>query len=107
MAVKELTGGNFDAFVKKNEVSIVDFHADWCGPCHVLRPLFKALSEELKDKKVAFGELNVDGAREKTAELGVTSIPMMIIFKKGKPAERMAGALSKKAIMEKLEKFIK
>ncbi len=70
---------------------IVDFWADWCGPCHMLAPTFEELSDEYSGK-VTFAKLDVDALPDIAAKLGVQSIPTTIIFKDGKETLRIIGA---------------
>ena len=104
MAEKELNSKNVDEFVSSGKV-IVDFWAEWCGPCKVLGPNFKAASEELKEVK--FGSVDVDKNSELTQKFGVMSIPTIIFFKDGKDIDRVSGALEKEEIIKKAEENFK
>ncbi|MCF7871772.1 thioredoxin [Candidatus Woesearchaeota archaeon] len=97
--MKELNAENFKDFVKEGNV-IVDFWAEWCGPCRMLGPIFEELSKEIKNVK--FAKLNVDEAGEISASAGVRGIPTMILFKDGNEIDRIVGALSKDALKSKL-----
>ncbi|MBU4331953.1 thioredoxin [Patescibacteria group bacterium] len=103
----QFTDQNFEQEVIKSETPVlVDFFADWCGPCQMMHPIIEELAEEMKDKKVKIGKLNVDEAPETAGKYNVMSIPTLIIFKGGEPVETMAGAQSKEALVEKLEKIM-
>ena len=103
--VRVLSDAEFSNFIEKNEVALIDFYADWCPPCHVIKPVIEELSQELEGK-AEFGKINVDKNKEKAKEFGIMSIPTLLIFKKGKLVDRLTGALPKEAIKERLGKFI-
>ena len=97
----ELNEGNFDEFIASGN-AIVDFWAEWCGPCKMLGPEFEAASKEGKDIK--FGKLNIDGNQKIAERFQVMSIPTMIFFKDKEQVDRTAGAMSKDDILEKAKK---
>lgn len=103
--MKELEGQELAGFIRSNEVAVIDFYADWCGPCHMMKPVMEEISEEL-DGKAGVAKANVDNNREHAQKYGIMSIPTIIIFKKGEPVERITGVMPKKMIMEKIRKFI-
>lgn len=98
----QLTTSNFKSTIG-NGVTVVDFWAEWCGPCRVLAPAFEAVSGELK--KIQFAKVNVDEERELAQEHGVMSIPCLVVFKDGKEVDRLVGNMSKDALKQKLEKW--
>ena len=81
-------------------VVIVDFYADWCGPCKVTEPILEELSEKMKDVK--FVKVDVDTEQSKSQEGGIMSIPTMVLSKDGKEVDRIVGLASKEAIQSKL-----
>ncbi|MGN2368603.1 thioredoxin [Clostridium sp. ZS1] len=101
---KILNVNEFDDAIKEGIV-IVDFFADWCGPCKMLAPIFEELEEEMKDK-VKFFKVNVDESGELASKFSVFSIPTMIIFKDGKDVSTEVGFLPKEKIKMNLEKYI-
>ncbi|NFG24607.1 thioredoxin [Clostridium botulinum] len=101
---KILKVNEFDDAIKEGIV-IVDFFADWCGPCKMLAPIFEELEEEMKDK-VKFFKVNVDESGELASKFSVFSIPTMIIFKDGKEVSTEVGFLPKEKIKMNLEKYI-
>jgi len=102
---KDLDGSNFNEFIEKNDVALVDFFADWCGPCQMMKPVIDELAEEMEGK-AGIAKLNIDSAKEIAIKFGVMSIPTIVIFKDGKEADRMVGAMPKETIVEKLQRFI-
>ena len=93
--VKELNSDTFNEVLNEKEVVLVDFYADWCGPCKMLSPIMEEISTEVKVYKV-----NVDEASDLAAQYGIMSIPCVIAFKDGKDVARSVGLKSKSEILE-------
>ena len=90
---------NFKAEVLESAVPVlVDFFADWCGPCRMVSPLVDELADEHSEYK--FCKVNVDDQQELAAEFGIMSIPSLLVFKGGKVVQQSAGALPKDKILE-------
>lgn len=103
MAVIELTDENFKTEVLEEKgLVIVDFWAEWCGPCRIMGPIFDQTSEEVAGK-AKFGKLNVDQARQTAMDYGVMSIPTLIIFKDGEKVDQLVGVQEKDGLIKKLE----
>ena len=100
MSIKDLDDKGFDS-VKKSDRAVVKFWADWCGPCHMLMPVFEAVSGKIKD--VDFFSVNVDEAEETAEEYSVMSIPTMILFEKGKEKDRIVGASNEESLIEDIK----
>lgn len=98
--IVELTDTNFDKEVKQGNW-IVDFYADWCGPCKMMAPHFEKASEEIKGVK--FGKVDVDGNQNTAAKFGVMSIPTTILLKDGQPVDVHTGALKLEDIKKKIK----
>jgi thioredoxin 1 len=98
-----LTDDNFSAEVlNASQPVIVDFWATWCGPCRMIAPIVQELSSEYEGR-AKVGKLDVDAAQKTAAEFGIRSIPTLLIFKEGKVADQIIGAVPKGQITEKLE----
>ncbi len=85
-------------------VVLVDFYADWCGPCRMLGPMLEELDKENKDENIKFLKLNVDENQETAAQYGVMSIPTVIIFKDGKIVQQKVGVQPKQAYVDAMHK---
>ena len=97
--VKELNEKNFKETIEKEKNTVlVDFYADWCGPCKMLGPIMEEIS---KDNTVY--KINVDEVEDLAREFGISSIPCVIAFKDGKEVERSIGLKSKKEIEEMIK----
>lgn len=106
MSTSKLTDGTFEQEVLNTKGTVlVDFWAEWCGPCRALGPKLEEISDELAGK-VKIMKLNVDENRESAARFGVRSIPMMVIFKDGQVVDQMIGNLPKEDIQSKLNSHI-
>ena len=106
MAVNKVTDANFDQEVLKNTLPvIVDFYADWCGPCKMAEPVLEELSESYKDK-VLIVKLNVDENPQTAAKYGVMSIPTTILFKAENEVERQVGFGGNQKFEELIRKVV-
>lgn len=103
MGALPLNEKNFEAEVVKSSLPVlVDFWAEWCGPCKMIAPVIDQLSLELQGKmKVA--KVNVDEAPELAGKFNVMSIPTLLIFKEGKPVDQIVGAMPKDKLLVKLK----
>ncbi|MCX6817834.1 MAG: thioredoxin [Candidatus Aenigmarchaeota archaeon] len=103
--VAELSDSNFNDFVAKHKVALVDFYADWCGPCQAMKPVIDELAGEMKGK-VSFAKANMDKAGATANKYGIMSIPTLLIFKNGKMMDRLVGAFPKDMIKQRLAKMV-
>ena len=98
-----ITDSSFDQAIKDNALILVDFWADWCGPCKRMNPILEELSS---DTGLLVGKLNVDENPEKTLEYSVQTIPTMVLFKDGNPVHTVIGAKPKHMLLKELAEWI-
>ena len=98
-----LTDASFNTIITTNDLILVDFWAEWCGPCRKLSPILEELSSETG---LLVGKLNVDENPVKTSEYSVSSIPTMILFKDGQPVRTIIGAKPKHLLLKDLSEWI-
>ena len=103
MPVMELTSQDFDQKKSENELLLVDFWAEWCGPCKSMHPIFSRMAK--KYKSVRFARVNVDNAQDIAMRYGVQSIPTFIMFKNGEVANTIVGAVGEPGIHMICKKF--
>ena len=101
--VMELTSQNFNQEISNNDLLLVDFWAEWCGPCKSMHPIFTRMAK--KYKQVRFARVNVDNAQDIAMKYGVQSIPTFIMFKNGEIANQMVGAVGEPGIHMICKKF--
>ena len=95
----------FDAAVEAAPLAMVDFWAEWCGPCKMMAPVVEALASEYEGKAVV-GKLNVDDASDIAGRYGVMSIPTLIVFKDGQISDKFVGVTSKNELSAALNKAL-
>lgn len=106
MTAIELNDINFDSEVKRStQPVLVDFYADWCGPCRKQLPIVEELAGDYVGK-VRIGKANVDNTGVKASEFGVSSIPALLVFKDGQVVERMVGLHSKTQLSQIIDKYL-
>jgi len=99
--VTALKDGNFDSFISKGNV-VIDFWAEWCGPCKILSPTVDQVAGEMKGK-VKFGKVDVDAESDLAQKFEVMSIPTLIFFKDGEMVDRSTGAIPKETLLKKIK----
>lgn len=106
MSEVELTDQNFEKEVLKSDKPVlVDFWAEWCGPCKIMAPITKELTKEYKGK-AKVGKINVDKNPKTASQFGIMSIPTLKIFKDGDVVEDLMGVQEKELIKEKLDQYL-
>ena len=102
----KFTSADFEKEVLQSDKPVlVDFFADWCGPCKMMAPVVEQLAEEL-DGKAKVGKLNIDENMDIAEKYRVMNIPTFLIFKDGQEKERIVGAVSKNELKNKLEQTL-
>lgn len=105
MAV-EFTDANFEELaVKSDKPVVVDFWAEWCGPCRMVAPIVEELSNDYEGKAVV-GKVNVDNNNEISAKYGIRNIPTILFLKNGEVVDKQVGAVQKSVLADKLEKLL-
>ncbi len=103
MSILTINNNNFEKDVLGSEKPVlVDFYADWCGPCKMMSPIVEEIAEECNDT-ILVGKVNVDENQELAQKYGIMSIPTLILFNNGIPKETIVGLQSKEQIKQKLK----
>lgn len=104
--VVKLDSSNFDAEVMKSEIPVlVDFWAEWCSPCRMLSPTVDTIASDYEGR-VKVGKVNIDENSSIAEQYGIMSIPTLILFSGGKPAEKSVGLVSKTLLTNMLDKYV-
>jgi len=98
-----ITDDSFDLVIQHNPLILIDFWAEWCGPCKKLSPILDEISNE---RGLLVGKLNVDENPAKMEEYSVHSIPTMVLFKSGQPVKTIIGAKPKHLLLKELSEWI-
>ena len=105
MAV-EITDANFEELVLKSDKPVlVDFWAEWCGPCRMLGPIIEDLSDDFADKAI-IGKVDVDSNQQFAAQFGVRNIPTVLVFKDGEMVNRQVGVAQKSVYADFLNSLV-
>ena len=102
MSVVSVDKANFEQIINTDKPVLIDFYADWCGPCRMVSPLVDEISEE--NPQYTVGKINVDNEPELAQAFAVSSIPMLVVIKNGKITNQAVGAMPKEKILELIEK---
>lgn len=100
MSIK-VTNKDFEKIINNNDITLIDFYADWCGPCKALAPIIDDIAKN--EAHITVGKVNVEEERDLATKYGVRSIPTMVIFKNGKEVNRLVGFLPKEEILAKIK----
>lgn len=104
VSVLELDSTNFDSTIASNNLVLVDFWAEWCGPCKIMHPVFERMAK--KYREIKFARVNVDSNQPIAQKFGVQAIPTFIMFQGGQEAKRMMGAVGEPGIHMIAKKFL-
>ncbi|MBQ9848369.1 MAG: thioredoxin [Clostridia bacterium] len=97
MSVIKISRDNFESIKNQSKPVLLDFYADWCGPCRMVSPIVDEIAEERSD--IVVGKVNVDDEPELAQSFGVSSIPTLVVLKNGAVSERAVGARPKEQIL--------
>lgn len=104
--VLEINSENFDKEVISHDgITVVDFFANWCGPCRKMGPILEEVEQDL-NSKVKFAKINTDDNLEMAKKYQVSGLPTLMVFKNGEPVERMVGLMPKSSIITNIEKHV-
>ncbi len=101
MSVQKIDRANFEAIKSQSKTVLLDFYADWCGPCRMVSPIVDEIAEERED--IVVGKINVDECPDLAGEFGVFSIPTLVVMKNGEIVSKSAGARPKDQILAMLD----
>ena len=101
----ELNKENFTETVRSKKPVLVDYWAEWCGPCKMVAPILEEVASDMSDK-LTVGKVDVDENQELAAQLNIMSIPTLVLFKDGEVVDQAIGALSKAQLLSFLEQHI-
>lgn len=103
-SAKSLTSANFNETISKG-VTLVDFWAEWCGPCRIMGPVVDEVAKEF-DGKAVVAKVNVDEEQQLAINFGINSIPAFLLFKDGQAVDRLIGVVSKAALSGLISKYL-
>ena len=101
----QITDANFEELVNAGKPMVLDFWAEWCGPCRMVSPIIDELATEYEGK-VTIGKMDVDNNNDVVAQFGIRNIPTVLFFKDGKLVDKQVGAAQKSAFVSKIEALL-
>ena len=103
--VLQITDAPLDEELKTDKPVVIDFWAEWCGPCRMVSPIIEQLAEEYKDK-VIVGKVDVDENNEATTRYGIRNIPTVLFIKNGQVVDKIVGSADKRLFVDKINKLL-
>ncbi|AKQ46370.1 thioredoxin [Rufibacter radiotolerans] len=98
----EITDANFEEIINSDKPVLVDFWAEWCGPCRMVGPVVEELAGDYEGR-VIIGKVDVDANPQTSAKFGIRSIPTLLVFKNGQVVDKQVGAVPKNVLAQKLD----
>ena len=102
----EITDSNWEELLKGDKPVVMDFWAEWCGPCRMIAPIVDEAAKEYEGK-VVVGKVDIDNNSNITVQFGIRNIPTLLFFKGGELADKHVGAIRKPDVIEKIDKLLK
>jgi thioredoxin 1 len=102
--IREATLGNIRELLQEGKPLVVDFWANWCGPCHVMQPILRTMAEKFEER-ITFAKVDVQSNRDLAQQFAVKSIPTLILFKNGKEWDRLSGIRNRSELNKLFEKL--
>ena len=101
----QITKENYDEVLSSDKPILLDFWAEWCGPCKLIGPIIDEVSEDFSDSAIV-GKINVDDSADLSSQYGIRNIPTLLFIKNGEVVDKHVGAASKKEISDKLKSLM-
>ena len=101
----QITDANFNEYANSGKPMVLDFWAEWCGPCRMVSPIIDELAQEYEGR-VVIGKMDVDNNEEVLAQFGIPNIPTVLFLKNGEMVDKIVGATSKDKFVEKIEALL-
>ncbi|MBK5194952.1 MAG: thioredoxin [Proteiniphilum sp.] len=101
----QITDANIEEVLKTDQLVVIDFWAEWCGPCKMVGPIIEQISEEYKER-VTVGKLDVDNNDDTTSKYGIRNIPSVLFIKNGEVVDKVVGAGPKNMFTDKIDKLL-
>ena len=102
--VIQITDATLDKVLKTDKPVVIDFWAEWCGPCRMVAPIIEQLAEEYKDN-VVVGKIDVDENNDAVTEYDIRNIPTLLFIKDGRVVDKIVGSATKEIIIDKIEQY--
>ena len=101
----EITDSNWESLIKGDKPVVVDFWAEWCGPCRMIAPIIDEVAKEYEEK-VVVGKIDIDNNPNITVQFGIRNIPTLLFFKEGELFDKHVGVIRKPELIEKIKKLL-